>query len=205
VPRVAFDVGTTGQAFASVDPTTNELSVQDPVSGYVRGSVTNVTAPAAQTPAAGVRTFIAGSAIAVPKNKLQVGTQFRWRFNATKTAAGSAPSTIDVCVGTTGTVADSAQLSFAKPAGSAVADEAWFEVCVTVQGPISAAGKFIGELIMVHGLAATGHALIPCVVVAAVSGTFDLTPAGLIVGLCITSGAGDVLTLGVVMAEAWNL
>jgi hypothetical protein len=159
----------------------------------------------AQTPAATARTYIAGSAISIPTNKLQIGTIFQWRFNMTKTAAGTATSTIDIAVGTAGTTADTARVSFTKPAGTAVADEAWCEVWCICRGPLSASGVFAGEFTMIHNLAATGHAVIPCVAVSTISSAFDITTPNLIVGLCITTGASDAITIQMVTAEAANL
>jgi hypothetical protein len=160
---------------------------------------------ASQAPAATTRTYITGSNITVPTSKLQIGSMLRWRFNMTKTAAGLAASTIDVCVGTAGTTADTARVSFTKPAGTAVIDEAWCDVIVTCRGPLSSAGVFAGQFIMTHNLSATGHAVIPVVVVNTISAGFDVTTAGLIVGLCITTGAADAITIQMCQAEAWNL
>jgi len=95
-------------AFAYVEPLSNELKVLGN-DGVVRGRASNF-AVGSQAPAATVRTYIAGTAIQVPTAKIQAGSCFRWRFSATKTAAGTAASTIDVAIGTAGTVADTAQL-----------------------------------------------------------------------------------------------
>jgi hypothetical protein len=158
----------------------------------------------AQTPAATVRTYLAGSAINIAAGQLEVGTRFRWKFNMTKTAAGTATSTIDVAFGTAGTTADTARLSFTKPAGTAVADEAFCEVEVLIVGPISASGVATGEFTLIHNLAATGHAVIPCVVVNAVSSAFDVTLPTFI-GLCITTGASDAITVQQMVAESSNV
>ena len=58
---------------------------------------------AAQTPTAETRTYITGSNIKVPAAKLKIGTILRWTFNMTKTAAGTAASTVDIAFGTLGT------------------------------------------------------------------------------------------------------
>src|SRR6185295_1063200 len=63
-----------------------------------------------QTPAATVSTYVTGSNLLVPSIKLQVGACFEWRMAITKTGAGTATSTFDVCVGTAGTTADTARL-----------------------------------------------------------------------------------------------
>lgn len=159
---------------------------------------------ASQAPAAATRTYITGSNIKIPATKLKIGTIFRWVFSMTKTAAGLAASTIDICFGTAGTTADTARVSFTKPAGTAVADEALVTVMAIVRGPLSASGVVAGIFQMIHNLAATGHAIIPCVNVTTISGAFDVTtPTN--VGLCITTGSADAITLQCVTAEAINL
>jgi hypothetical protein len=154
-----------------------------------------------QAPAAATRTYLTGSAIAVPESGLKVGSRFSWVFNMAKTAAGTAASTIDVAVGTAGTTADTARVSFTKPAGTAAADEGRVTVDVVVRTLNATTGKFVGEFTLVHNLAATGHATIPTVAVSTVSGSFDTTLSGMIVGLCLTSGASDAITIEYMSAE----
>lgn len=192
-----------GQAVAYVDTTSKRLALKDDA-GFIKGDVFNFSSTS-QAPAAATRTYITGSNIAIPTGKLQIGTMFRWKFNMTKTAAGTASSTFDIAVGTAGTTADTARVSFTKPAGTAVVDEGTVEIIATCRGPLSASGIFVGQFSMIHNLSATGHATIPCVCVNTVSAAFDVTVANLIVGLCITSGASDAITIQLVQAEAINL
>lgn len=154
---------------------------------------------------AATRTVITGSAIAVPASGLQIGSTFRWRFNMTKTAAGSASSTVDIAIGTAGTTSDTAVVSFTKPAGTAAADEGYCEVEVVIRGPLTASCVAVGEFTLIHNLAATGHAQIPCVVVNTVSSTFDATVSSLILSLCLTSGASDAITIQQVTASTQNV
>lgn len=158
---------------------------------------------ATQTPSAATRTYIAGSGLTITAGQIQVGTIIRWHFDMTKTAAGSASSTFDIAFGTAGTTADTARVSFTKPAGTAAADEGWVDIeCVVKTN--SSSGVVVGEFRMIHNLAATGHAAIPCVVVNTISSAFDTTlPTN--VGICITSGASDAITINQVSAEAINL
>jgi hypothetical protein len=58
---------------------------------------------------------------------------------------------------------------------------------------------------MSHNLAATGHLVIPQAVVNTVSAAFSVAADNLIVGLCVTSGAADAITVQLMQAEAWNL
>ncbi len=57
---------------------------------------------------------------------------------------------------------------------------------------------------MTHNLQITGHMTIPCCNVNTISGTFDVTAATR-VGVCLTSGASDAVTVQMCIAEAWNL
>lgn len=193
-----------GAAALFVDASGKNLAIKTD-DGFVRSFCRCNFSVAAQTPAATVRTYIVGSALAVPKGKLQIGTILRWRFNMTKTGAGLALSTFDICFGTLGTTGDTARVSFTKPAGTAVIDEGWVDIIATVRGPLSGAGVVVGQFVMTHNLAATGHAVIPVVVVNTISAGFDVTVADLIVGVCITSGAADAITIQLVQAEAINL
>jgi len=150
----------------------------------------------AQTPSATVRTYIAGTALAIPSTGLLVGSTFTWTFDMTKTGAGVAASTIDIAFGTAGTTADVAQVSFTKPAGTGVIDEAFCTVTAIVRGPLSASGVVSGEFVMTHNLAATGHAQIPIVVVNTISAAFDVRiSAATYAGLCITTGTADAITI----------
>src|SRR5574343_294328 len=155
---------------------------------------------AAQTPAAATRTYITGSAIPISKAGLRVGHIFRWSFSLAKTAAGNAASTFDVCVGTAGTTADTARVSFTKPAGSAAADEGRVVIECIVR-TIGATGVMVGEFSMIHNLENTGHMTTPCTCVNTVSAAFDMTTEDLIIGVCITSGANDAITIQQVIAE----
>ena len=158
----------------------------------------------AQSPTTAVRTYIAGSAIPVPVSKLQVGSSFRWVFNITKTAAGISASTFDVCFGTAGTTADVARISFTKPAGTAVVDEGKVTIEATIR-TIGATGVAVGEFTLIHNGNTAGHAIIPVVNVNTISAGFDMTVASLIAGVCITSGALDIITIQMVQSEGWNL
>ena len=166
--------------------------------GYVNFST------AQQAFTAATRAYLTGSNIAIPAGALQIGTMFRWTFDLTKTGAGTAASTFDICFGTAGTTADTARVSFTKPAGTAVADAGIIVITCVIRGPISASGVAVGHFTMTHNLAATGHAIIPVVDVTTVSAAFDVTlPTN--VGVCVTTGTADVCTTELVLAEAWNL
>lgn len=193
-----------GVTAAFVD-TDKRLKVKDDTGFIVTASDINNFSVASQAPTAATRTYITGSKITVPPGRLQIGTMFRWSFSMTKTAAGIAASTFDIAVGTNGTTADVARVSFTKPAGTAAIDEGFVTIIAVVRGPLSASGVISAEFVMFHNGNTVGHAIIPVVVLNIISAGFDVTVAGLFIGLCITSGAADVLTIQLVTAEAFNL
>lgn len=159
-------------------------------------------AVAAQAPVAATRTYITGSQLAVPNGGLSVGSKFKFKLAIAKTAAGSATSTFDVAIGVNGTVADAAAVSFVKPAGTAAADEA----VVTVEGTVTAisktAGGIVAEFVLAHNLEVTGHALTPNVVLSSIVTNADTSLAdALFIGLCVTTGAADAITIHYAEAE----
>lgn len=204
LPSSSIAIPAAGQASVFVDSLTKTLRLKDDT-GYVQGQRLDNFSIAAQVVPAASRTYLTGSRIIIPSTKLQIGTILRWRFNLTKTAAGIAASTFDICFGTAGTTADTARVSFAKPAGTAAIDEAWCEIHAVVRGPLSAAGIVAGTFQMVHNGNTVGHAIIPVVVVTTISAGFDITAANLSAGICLTSGAADAVTLQLMTAEAINL
>lgn len=169
------------------------------------GNPLNNFSVVAQAIAATTRTYIAGSNITVPADGFRIGTIIKWRITMTKTAAGSAASTFDIAFGTNGTTADTARVSFTKLAGTAVVDEALVEIEMVVRGPITATGVVSGHFKLSHNLNATGHATISNVNVHTISAGFDLTVASTIVGICITTGASDAITIEQVITESANL
>lgn len=192
-----------GQAVISINTTTKALQTKNDAGlvrsyGFVNFSTTS------QAPVAATRTYITGSNIAIPAGALQVGTLLRWTFTMTKTAAGTAASTFDIAFGTAGTTADTARVSFTKPAGTAAGDEGRVVIEAICRGPVGAAGVVVGHFCLTHNLSATGHAVIPCVDVTIISSAFDVTtPTN--VGVCITSGASDAITIQSCIAEVFNV
>jgi hypothetical protein len=192
-----------GSALIYVDPTTRALSVRDGLTNYTRSQISNFSV-AAQTPAATVRTYLVGSALAVPQHGLQIGTTLSWQISMTKTAAGSASSTFDICFGAAGTTADTARVTFTKPAGTAAVDEGTVTITAVVRS-IGTAGVVVGQFSMTHANASTGHLTTGSASVNTISAGFDLTVPNLIVGVCLTSGAADAVSVQLVTAQAVNL
>jgi hypothetical protein len=153
----------------------------------------------------GADTYLTGSMISVPQHLLQVGTTIRWRFVMTKSAAGVAAPVWSVRVGTAGTVADVARLTFTSPSAQTAAIDAGFVDVVVVLRNTGAAGVLAGGLTLQHNGNTVGLASIPCVVLQVTSAGFDTTVASLKIGVSVNPGASGVWTHQVVTAEAINL
>ncbi len=158
-----------------------------------------------QLPAGVTRTYITGSRLQIGAQKVQAGSTFQWNFNMTKTASGAAPSTFEIVVGTAGTTADTARISFTKPAGTASADEGTVEIRAICRTVASTSAVLSGNFTMIHNLSATGHAIIPCVCVNSQSAAFDMTTALLSVGIVVSTGTSDSVTIQQVHAMALNI
>jgi hypothetical protein len=172
--------------------------------GGANTRVTNYSV-SAQAPVAATATYITGSQIAVPNGGLQVGTRFKWKFTAAKTAAGTATSSIKIVGGAHGTTADATMLTFTKSAGTAAADEGIFEVEAIVTAISSTAGAMTGEYRMTHNLTATGHSTLAADAVTDAATNIDTSNDVAFVGLVITTGAADALTIHYCTAEATGL
>lgn len=149
-------------------------------------------------------TYLTGSALAIPAHGLQAGTVFKWRFAATKTAAGIATPVWTVRVGTNGTTADTARITLTGVAQTAAVDAAFIELTAILR-TIGASGVMAGILCMNHHAGATGFANSGNGnVLQATSAGFDTTVANLIVGVSVNPGAAGVWTHQIVKAELLN-
>lgn len=160
---------------------------------------------AAQSPAAATLTYLTGSNISVPSGKLRIGTRFQWRIDMTKSAAGVAARTFHIRLGTAGTTADAAIITVTSALGTAVIDQAFATLDLTIRGPLSASCLARACWRMDHELAATGFMTVKTEVVPVTSGTFDATVANLIMGLSVTTGAAEVITFEQIAVESKNL
>jgi hypothetical protein len=168
------------------------------------GNLTNQSV-ADQTVNAAATALLTGSLLSVPAGGLRIGSAFRFMLVVSKTAAGTAGNVFTFRLGTTGTTSDAAICTFTLPTATAVVDAATIEVVVIIRGPLSASCVAQGSLSLVHNLAATGFATVPCVVLSVLSGVFNATTANLKASLSCTTAASTVLTFQQVVVEAINL
>jgi hypothetical protein len=171
--------------------------------GYIRNSNT-----ATQAVTAATLTKINGSELAVPTGaQIQVGTIFQWQIVATKTAAGTAARTFFVRLGTNGTTADTAIATFTSPAGTAVADTAYIEIIAICVSIASNVATFEVSFTLSHNLSATGWALTGNQVISppTSTATLNISTAGLIMSVSLTTGASEAPTIRQVFAQAFNV
>lgn len=151
-------------------------------------------------------TYITGSSIIIPAARpLAIGTRLFWRFKITKTGAGIAAPVFSVRFGTAGTVADTARLVFTGAAQTGVIDTATVTIWAIVRGPINASGIVTGGLTLHHNLAATGFANVAHDDLAVTSSAFDVTTAGMIVGVSANPGSAGVWTFPMATGEVDNI
>ena len=141
--------------------------------------------------ATGADTYLVG----VPLLSLAMFAEMQVRFEAymTKTAASTATPIWTIRIGTAGTVADAAIVTFTGPAQTAAADIGLVEISGVLRN-VGAAGILAAGLSLTHDLAITGFASQGNVVRQTTSSGFVTTTAGLVVGLSCNPGAAGVFT-----------
>lgn len=150
-------------------------------------------------------TYLNGSRILIPQGKIKAGTKYRCKFNVVKTAAGIAGPIITVRVGTLGTISDSSRASMTWSSQTAVADDGLFEIeCVFRQAGSNAVIQAWGTLI--HKLVTTGLNITAVFTSILNTGAaFDITGAGLGIGISVNAGASSAWTVSLVAADLVNL
>jgi hypothetical protein len=147
-------------------------------------------------------TYLTGSRILIPSVGLQVGTRIRFRWSVSKSAAGTAAPVYTVRLGTAGTTSDTSVWTHTGVAQTGVAETGWFELHLTVRGPLGGSAVNHGVLVVTRtgGTAATGLAAVPAAVVT--GATYNSAWAsGQGIGLSINPGASSAWTVGQVQAD----
>lgn len=146
-------------------------------------------------------TYLTGSNLAIPSGFPIVGSEYRCVFDVTKTNAGLVAPVITLRIGTAGTTADAAVLTFTMGAGTGAVDTGIFEIRArfrTVGAGTSAV--LVGLLRLTSNLTTTGisNAVKARVVVSA---GFNSTTANLIIGCSYNAGSAAVHTVEQVNSE----
>lgn len=194
-----------GSSILYVDSTNKELVTLDDA-----GIAKNVRTLTNQglTTTAGADIYIVGSAISVPPTLVRVGAQFIWQLIMSKTAACTSAPVYNIRIGTAGTTADTARVTWTSTLNqTAATDSALATIMCTVK-TASASGVITGGMMLQHKNTATGFANAQVDVGAPTdSAAFDLTVASLIFGLSINpgnTGANAVWTI-TTLAQGINL
>lgn len=155
-----------------------------------------------QSIGASTTAYLTGSAILLPKPPV-AGTVLRFMYQIAKTAAATATQTVDLRFGIGGSTSDASRNAFTLDTETAVADEMLVEVLATIRGPIGASCIVEAVLMAADNLTTTGfsNTARKAQIRRTQSAAFDITTAGLIAGLSITSGASHALTVRQVIAE----
>lgn len=161
------------------------------------GNTADVTANAADT-------YLTGSGINVT-GLLAAGALFRWRFTMTKTAAGVATPIFNLRYGTAGSTADTSRGTHTLLAQTAATDTGWCDVEAIIRA-VGASGQIQSMLSFRHVNTTTGLAnAAQEQIKQAISGTFDTTPSGSIIGVSCNPGASGVWTFQSVSVTADGL
>lgn len=170
----------------------------------VIASVDGTSSVATVTPFA-TDTYLVGSSLPVPSTGFLAGARYVCTFDMTKTAAGTATAAVVVRVGTLGTVADAAILTFTFAAGTAAVDTGIFTVTAHFRTVGSGtAAVMVGVCVCTHALAATGLVSTGASgngQIGVVSSGFDSTPAGSFIGVSFNGGASFAGTCTLVESE----
>jgi hypothetical protein len=149
--------------------------------------------------------YITGSTIALPSStSLPAGTVLRWRVTIGKGAAGTGTFTYKIVFGVNGSSADTARNTFgAFDTETAVADEAIDEVFATIRGPISSACIVEATAKRADNLTTTGfsNTARKAQIRQVQSAAFDITTAGIKVGLTASTTTAVAPTIRQVHAE----
>lgn len=141
-------------------------------------------------------TYIANSALDLDAlGAPRVGRCYHWRFIVSKTAAGIAAPVLTVRVGTAGTTADTARLTFTWGAGTAAADRGEIELdCLFTSVGSGTSAVLRGKANFTTNLATTGlsNAVKSLQVT---SGGFASTVANSVIGLSWNGGTSAAHTI----------
>ena len=196
---VAADVGKV--AFQSDIAAYYRLTATTPA-WLLEATIDNAEVAAQGSVTAGTRTYLTGSSIRC--GKILVGARLRWIVSITKTAAGTGTTTFDIAVGTAGTTADTARVTYTGPTETAVADTLVLLIDMHVR-VVSASGILAATFGAANTAVAGAAAGYKSNSAYVASAAFDNTANNLYIGLCITAGTADVTTVNRCSAMGWNI
>lgn len=162
---------------------------------YGNANTADVVASAADT-------YLTGSALQIG-GRVQAATFAKYRLRCTKTAAGVAAPVFSIRTGTAGSTADTARTTLTGAAQTAVTDTGDIEIDVWLTA-VGASAVIRAEANMIH-TSANAAGLGTFQSVFNTSASFDITPAGTILGISINPGSAGVWTFQKVIGDMGNL
>lgn len=156
-----------------------------------------------QSPTAGSANYLTGSAIRFDANP-SIGTVLKWSISMGKSAAGTGTSALAIYFGPNGTTGDTSRCATgALDTETAIADEMLASIIAIIRGPITASCIVQSIFELDDNLTTTGfsNTARKAQVKAVQSAAFDITGLPLYVGIVLTPGASDVITVRQVVAE----
>lgn len=148
-------------------------------------------------------TYLTGSFCLFPVAP-KVGTRYRLIFDVSKTAAGTATPILTVRVGTAGSTADTARLTFTFAAGTAAASVARFMVEVHFRTVGSGTSAVLVGTATCINTGTTGVIGAASGVLQVTSAGFDSTVASLGIGVSVNGGTSAAWTVQNVESELVN-
>ncbi|MFZ0963215.1 MAG: hypothetical protein WAO35_20330 [Terriglobia bacterium] len=156
--------------------------------------------------------YLPASSLPVPNPAIQgiaVGSVFQWHTCFTKNANGTGAMSFIIYMGTNGSTSDTAEVTQALPASTAVIDTMCVDVLVNWTAVGSSSGAFYWSIAGTHTAAsAAGFGLTSGTLYSGTKSSLNSTTAGLIMGLGMEFASGGTLpTVGIVgtQAHAYNL
>lgn len=146
-------------------------------------------------------TYLTGSSIAIPSGYPIVGSTYKLRFGVTKTAAGTAAPVLTVRIGTAGTTADAAILTFTFGAGTGVADTGFIEVEAAFRTVGSGTSAVLAGLCRLTSNLTTTGLSNAVKALQVVSSGFNSTTANAIIGASWNGGTSASHTVQLVRSE----
>lgn len=156
-----------------------------------------------QSLAAATANYITGSSILFTANPT-VGTVLRWRIHLAKTAACTGTTAMALYFGPNGTTSDTSRCATGNlDTETAIADEMVADIECIIRGPISASCIAQASFALDDNLTTTGlsNTARKAQVKRVQSSTFDITGLPQYVGVVITPGTSDVMTVYQAVAE----
>lgn len=161
-------------------------------------------ATAAQGPGFAADTYLVGSYVKFALGGPKVGTKYKCKFSASKTAAGTATPILTLRTGTAGSTGDTSRGTLTLSAGTAATDSGEFEVTANFRSVGSGSAAVLTASLALDSNPTTGFTSLLHAARIDASAGFDSTTADLGIGISVNGGASAAWTVQLVAAEIEN-